>query len=669
MAALSIQVPYPVFYDRSGQPLDNGNIYIGDANLDPITNPIATYYDEALSIPASQPLKTSNGYIYRNGTPAQIYVDATNFSIAVNDSNNTLVYSFPDGTGIGTGAADIEYDPPFPGAVTSGYTVSDKLSQTVSPMDFGAVGDGVTDDRLALKAALESGHPVDGGGYTYGIDGSCSPSSMIGLSNANLVQIGDRSASNAQTLNIVGISDFFVRDVTINMGSGITTLYSDDGNSGLYIGGSDYLTFIENFRVNNVTVTGNGCGSGIQIRHSKRFFVDGCLVHDRVSGSSPDPTNDSQNGIQLVNCANFTLSNSQCYNLQTRLSGSPTLKWTRGFLFAEVRDCAIVGCDSTTVDQGFDFSGAYVSANNYIGNRRWVISACTANACGTYGFKFANVTRDGLVSGCIANNTATIAFVFAAGSTTLPVGLEKYYTQNIDVVGCKVVNVLGTGWGGAGATGFRMMENAASATYPRAIRLRDCHVADTQDTPTTLVGYASDVTQIYPTTTDYNKNIANTMTSCTADASVATFNGNPANIGPTICQVTASAVQSISNTTWTTLNWNQNTYDPNGLHNTVTTNDNIFVKTPGWYRLTALVNFTANATGSRQIRFLHQGNVIDRSTAVGAGSASADTVLVSNILIYANSGDNLRVEAYQGSGGALNVKSNESHFSIELVGG
>lgn len=155
MAAISVQVPYPVFYDRDGQPLDNGNIYIGDANLDPIANPLQVYYDEALTIPASQPLKTSNGYIYRNGTPAQLYVNAVNFSILVNDAKNTLVYSFPDGTGIGVGAASIEYDPPFVGAVTSGYTVEDKLAQYVSVKDFGAVGDGVADDTAAIQAALD----------------------------------------------------------------------------------------------------------------------------------------------------------------------------------------------------------------------------------------------------------------------------------------------------------------------------------------------------------------------------------------------------------------------------------------------------------------------------------------------------------------------------------
>jgi hypothetical protein len=157
MAALSIQVPYPVFYDRDGQPLDNGNIYIGVANLDPMTNPLQVYYDEALTITASQPLITSGGYVYRNGTPTQLYVDATDFSITVNDSKDLFVYNFPEATGLGVGAASIEYDPPFTGALTSGYTVADKLSQTISVKDFGAVGDGVADDTSEIQAALTAG--------------------------------------------------------------------------------------------------------------------------------------------------------------------------------------------------------------------------------------------------------------------------------------------------------------------------------------------------------------------------------------------------------------------------------------------------------------------------------------------------------------------------------
>lgn len=102
MAALPLLVPFPVFTDLDGQPLDNGKVYIGTVNLDPVTNPIQVYYDEALTITASQPLHTSGGYIYRNGTPTNVYVNASEFSITVNDSKNLLVYTSLDGGPSGT---------------------------------------------------------------------------------------------------------------------------------------------------------------------------------------------------------------------------------------------------------------------------------------------------------------------------------------------------------------------------------------------------------------------------------------------------------------------------------------------------------------------------------------------------------------------------------------
>lgn len=191
MTALSVQVPYPVFYDRDGQPLDNGNIYIGIANLDPVTNPLQVYYDEALTLTASQPLVTSGGYVYRNGTPTQLYVDANDFSITVNDSKDLFVYSFPEATGLGVGAASIEYDPPFTGAVTSGYTVADKLSQIVSVQDFGAVGDGVTDDTTAFNAAIAVGQKILVPAGDYLIGTSISVSSQIEFVEGAKILVGN----------------------------------------------------------------------------------------------------------------------------------------------------------------------------------------------------------------------------------------------------------------------------------------------------------------------------------------------------------------------------------------------------------------------------------------------------------------------------------------------
>jgi hypothetical protein len=150
MPALSIQPPFSIFTDTDGQPLENGYIWIGTANQNPITNPITAYWDAALTVTAAQPVRTLNGYPVNAGTPARLYVNS-DYSIQVQNKNGSVVYSAPAATER-LSADLVTFIQAGSGAVTR--TAQAKMRESVSVKDFGATGDGVTDDTAAIQAAL-----------------------------------------------------------------------------------------------------------------------------------------------------------------------------------------------------------------------------------------------------------------------------------------------------------------------------------------------------------------------------------------------------------------------------------------------------------------------------------------------------------------------------------
>lgn len=84
--------PVPTFLDTNGRLLDGGKIYVGVAGGDPVTSPVDCFWDEALTIPAAQPIRTIGGLIVNGATPAPVFTGAADYSMRLADANDVQIF-------------------------------------------------------------------------------------------------------------------------------------------------------------------------------------------------------------------------------------------------------------------------------------------------------------------------------------------------------------------------------------------------------------------------------------------------------------------------------------------------------------------------------------------------------------------------------------------------
>lgn len=158
-----LKSPLPQFTSVDGSALEDGYVYVGVVGLNPETNPISVYWDAALTVPAAQPIRTSNGRAVNGSTPANIYTSSA-YSLTVRDKNGSLVYTFTNSASFDSGDANMAALAGSTGASLVGYklgypnatarTVENRLRERASIKDWGAVCDGVTDDTVAVQVAI-----------------------------------------------------------------------------------------------------------------------------------------------------------------------------------------------------------------------------------------------------------------------------------------------------------------------------------------------------------------------------------------------------------------------------------------------------------------------------------------------------------------------------------
>jgi hypothetical protein len=247
-------------------------------------------------------------------------------------------------------AADISYTPAGTGAVTT--NVQAKLRQTVSVKDFGAVGDGTTNDFNAMLAAWNYAYPIGANLYfpvgTYLISngnsfpfsqGSGTITSLLDCNNMTIYGDGPSSilktssVNGADVLQLNGLKNFHVQNLQIqSVVSG-----SVAGSNGISITrGFDNLTFdniwMKNLGYVDKTTYIDG-GKALTIQppseanpilmgsiKATNIFADGC-----VYGAGYEPDNDLALTQPVSIDIDITVSNSRQGLVFSSGSASSTL--------------------------------------------------------------------------------------------------------------------------------------------------------------------------------------------------------------------------------------------------------------------------------------------------------------------------------------------------------
>lgn len=309
-------------------------------------------------------------------------------------------------------ATDQVFLPDGVGAVSR--TIPSKLKDTVSARDFGAVGDGVTDDTAAIQAAVDAapiGTTIDGGGLLYLVT-SINLKSNINLTNFRLKTKGGSvdfvsPITIGSWYNTNTVSNIILKNINVD-GNRINQTNiggaEDGGRHGFRLLGNCSNIAIYDCSATYCASDGielySGIGTGTNPKKFNNILISNCqFTWNRRHGMSLD----SADGVTFEKC--IFSNNGQDLNSVDPLSSGGRGARSGGNLYGN-------GCDIEGYGVGSQITRIKFNSCTALQNVRAGITFYDVTSPLTAGF---TISDNILVSGCTldkGNGTGGAADIF-----------------------------------------------------------------------------------------------------------------------------------------------------------------------------------------------------------------------------------------------------------------
>jgi len=609
--AYTAHFPISSFLDVDGKPLENGYVYIGTAGLDPVANPINVYWDAAATQLAAQPIRTIGGYPSNAGVRSRLYVNAVDYSIKVTNINGTntvpvALYNAEDAY-----AADIIFLQAGAGAVAR--TVESKLRETVSVKDFGAVGDGVTDDLAAFNAAIAAAASLKIGkvyapSATYYLSGKLTlirGITLYGDGCAHLPVWASGTNFRGTVLKIAGASgdDCLAFDSSTNAGRcglrDISIYHSGSLTNRAVVTIANHLyPVLENVEIASLVIS---TGTGLFLIGSTLWgqFSNVVCVIDEIGQSYQ---RSFRYGLQIFGQNVTTVSNANSF-----VSGQYAGTWAGMYMDGGVGDtgalsCVFHGCKFDVIWDGTTSPIYRANAQNVYGY--------TKNNCYVYSVAYVQKGRDTAFHGC---------YFEAAGA-------PANYNDGVNGLNPLIAVVI---------TGGDAINTSGSAVLN--CNFNGCYLFD-----------RGAKTLASPTVGGYRH-----------DTRIATHLG-----------VLRNSAQSIPAYAWTKIQFNTVLFGDDSELEWDASNYQAKIRSNGTYLINAQValNGWAYVAGVyASIRTTAGGYVFNGQKMIGNGVGDQVIVQITTTINLVT-GDTVIIELLQNEGSAQNTSANDTYMSIVKIG-